>query len=844
MASKRIDINISGKANAGNALKTTSEQINQLAKNAKKPIELNVDTKRAISNMQAAEKQAAKSSSNMKKSFDSVGSGLDQIGMGLASVLGGFGAVEIGNMMWTGATQREFSKAYLAMQLGTDQAAAFAKEIERIVQLVPGDDTAMNNLLGSAATRGAAIKDLEKLGRTASDYFIAAQKTGMTQIEASQDLNSYILTGTTGELQRSRVLAGQVDTLENKKTVSERILALEAALVKNQWAGVSALDVTLLKWEVFKGKIQKAATDIGTNFIGALSGIFDYLTVLDDATAGWSSQLMIAGGAALALTPIALMLLPSMVQGFTMVTGAVKAFSTQAAIAGVVTHAAFWPAIAIVGGLTAALYVLTAGARANAETMRVYNDEIKNGDAHVQALRDTSARYSGELEGLKKKKQELIAAGKSTVGVEADIAFAEKNSASAAAAAAQAEIDLKAAREAKSTIDTQVTTQEQDYATQIRNSMVSSGKFTKEQIANFDAQSKALKEGTSLKQYGADQEKRIYDQSLGFTNDIVNGKNKESEAWLKDADALQSYTTGMDSLAKLERDYMNADSWLDKGKIYILQGITKAQVDWTNAMIVAGSYWGGFVQQVYGGAASIRGAWGNTVAWFMNGWNQIKSGAGWVYNAIVGSLSAAAGWVSKKASEIRNYITSKWEAARNFISARNIIGSVGSTAKQMYDGVVAWWNNAKAYVEGIPIVGQVVKAITGPRGPARGPAGPSGLNYNYQGYGGHQKDNVWSASGTTLTGNCVDMTLGLMGRYGGSMVAGTWNGGPHVWWQDNMGNQFDPARMAIDGIGTPPARGPGDGGNIVIYGDVYGFDDFAKKVEQASASIYFDAGRC
>jgi len=160
---------------------------------------------------------ASHSVDNITKSADNAKAGLGELGDLLGMVMGGIGAASIGNMLWTGATERQFNKAYLSMKLGSEQAEVMSHKIEDIVAAVPGDDTFMNTLLGSAAARGAAIEDLQKLGFVAADYLIAAKKTGQTQIEAQQDLNAYIMTGTTGELERSRVLAGQVDKLEERK---------------------------------------------------------------------------------------------------------------------------------------------------------------------------------------------------------------------------------------------------------------------------------------------------------------------------------------------------------------------------------------------------------------------------------------------------------------------------------------------------------------------------------------------------------------------------------------------------------------------------------------------------
>ncbi|WP_321422761.1 hypothetical protein [uncultured Methanobacterium sp.] len=251
---------------------------------------------------------AARGVDTITKSAETANHGLGELSNLLGMIMGGVGVASIGNMLWTGATERQFNQAYLAMKLGDAQAQSMARSIEEIVAAVPGDDTFMNTLLGSAAARGAAISDLKELGYVAADYLIAAKKTGQTQIEAQQDLNAYIMTGTTGEVERSRVLAGQVDKLEGKKTIHERILALDEALKANGYEGMSQMDIMTIKAETFKGKIQVAATEMGSKILPYLEKGVDFLLELDEKTGGWSTQIGLATAGivalALALGPV------------------------------------------------------------------------------------------------------------------------------------------------------------------------------------------------------------------------------------------------------------------------------------------------------------------------------------------------------------------------------------------------------------------------------------------------------------------------------------------------------------------------------------------------------------
>jgi hypothetical protein len=157
-----------------------------------------------------------------------------------------------------------------------------------------------------------------------------------------------------------------------------------------------------------------------------------------------------------------------------------------------------------------------------------------------------------------------------------------------------------------------------------------------------------------------------------------------------------------------------------------------------------------------------------------------------------------------------------------------------------------WQSVIDTYYRVKSIVSQAITSVVnfvtggGPAGPGiAGASGPfSGIGLKYESYQGHQKD-AWTAAGN-LSGNCVDMSLGLIQAAGtGSLVSGTWNGGAHVWARIG-GKDYDPARKALEGTWTPPARGPGGsnvGPAVIINGDVYGFDDFQKKVQQANNRI-------
>jgi hypothetical protein len=272
---------------------------------------------------------------------------------------------------------------------------------------------------------------------------------------------------------------------------------------------------------------------------------------------------------------------------------------------------------------------------------------------------------------------------------------------------------------------------------------------------------------------------------------------------------------GKNSFQKMLLDQMQG---VDFGKILggggAGQGILKALEgpfrdagnnikNWWNGL---GGWFGGLfarIGQIAGETgAYLSGAWANTMAFFQGIANSAIGGVLWLWNTLSGAVS------------------------------RGVAGTVSvfqSGLQWIYDTVRTVWDMVSRGVSGVV---NIVASITGGGGPG-GPMGPGGnisqaRGLNYQGYAGHQK-NPFEA--LLYGGNCVDMSLGLIGMAGtGSLVSGTYRGSPHVW-ANIGGKDYDPARRALEGTWTPPARGPGGSGTIVIYGDVYGYKDFAKKVE-------------
>ena len=291
-------------------------------------------------------------------------------------------------------------------------------------------------------------------------------------------------------------------------------------------------------------------------------------------------------------------------RGVASAVGLLAVAETAAAVAG---SAMFLPIIAGAAAAGIAIYALTAGMRSNADTMRGYNDALKNGEKRINELKGASESYKKKVTELTAEKNKLKAAGKDVGYIEKEIQDARYKSAQAARDAARAEQILKQARESHQRITTESTTDDTDYTTNIGQKLRETGRYSAEELETLDKQNASLRDGTALRQHGLNEKKRVHSEGTKFITDITEGKNAESEAWLKDKKAIDEYATGMDSLAKLEEKYMNSDSWTEKIGIWFEQGITKMQVGWINLMVVLGKGFPNLVSKI--------SSWLSTIDW-------------------------------------------------------------------------------------------------------------------------------------------------------------------------------------------------------------------------------------
>ena len=213
---------------------------------------------------------------NIKDGFSSIKQGASEVGAVLNDALASAG-------------KQETNKAFLEQALGDPKTAEKKiQDINSIVQNLPGDDSVMQGLLGQAVAKDASLttKELTEMGGAASDYFAAMKNYGKSSSEAFQDMNNYLMTGNTAEIERSPILANHIDKLKEGTTIQERSALLQEALNEEHWGGISAQDTYNNKLETFNGMLERGQYTLGGMFQEGAKGAMDFALQLDEDTHG------------------------------------------------------------------------------------------------------------------------------------------------------------------------------------------------------------------------------------------------------------------------------------------------------------------------------------------------------------------------------------------------------------------------------------------------------------------------------------------------------------------------------------------------------------------------------
>lgn len=229
--------------------------------------------------------------------------------------------------------------------------------------------------------------------------------------------------------------------------------------------------------------------------------------------------------------------------------------------------------------------------------------------------------------------------------------------------------------------------------------------------------------------------------------------------------------------------------------------------------------------------------------------NTVFGGVKDVVNSAVGILTSFANTLKTRWKGTIAWLKKAWKDAVKTIQSNPVVAKITQSGAWVINWLKKQWVNARNFIQSLPIVGRFMSSgnIPGAKTAVSamtvggGPGGPGFLNmasgFRYIGYGGMQQSlGQTFASGA---GNCVDGTLAQMAladMYGipAEMIQTTWRGSPHVYARI-AGRDRDIANRALTGSWNAPPRGPGGrSGAVIIYGDVYGYNDFVRKVEQAN----------
>lgn len=235
---------------------------------------------------------------------------VDQIGQGFDRLKQG--ASEVGQQMGTlldSAGKQETNSVFLERSFerqgkSASDAQKAMEGINRTVADLPGDDSIMQGLLSQALAKDASLtsKELGEMGTAAADYFQAMSYYGKPAAEAFQDMNNYLMTGNTAELERSPILANHIDKLKEATSIQERSNYLQEALTAEGWGGMSMQNTYNNKLETFNGMLERGRYNLGGMFQEGAKYAMDWALQLDESTNGLVGMSMALAGFATPIT--------------------------------------------------------------------------------------------------------------------------------------------------------------------------------------------------------------------------------------------------------------------------------------------------------------------------------------------------------------------------------------------------------------------------------------------------------------------------------------------------------------------------------------------------------------
>lgn len=279
---KRLDVTFDKVKLASSQLKLLSTDIDKVKAQSK--ISVDVDTKGASSNVQ-----------NVAQSFGMLGSSLQMATGALTQFLSIVGSGNMMGDMLQYASLRQTNQVMLTARRGRKEAEEMYDSIQQLVIRLPGNDTFMTQILTMLGTMDKSLStgDLNTIGNTISDYYMAAKAKGQFNNETERELRNYLMTGETRNLTNS-VLASEIESLKDLDNIMDRTDALQKAMQKTGLDSIAHYNTYANKLEEFTGRFQKAFADMGDYIIMLVQPLMELFNLIDDLTHSGASIIVLS----------------------------------------------------------------------------------------------------------------------------------------------------------------------------------------------------------------------------------------------------------------------------------------------------------------------------------------------------------------------------------------------------------------------------------------------------------------------------------------------------------------------------------------------------------------------
>ena len=214
--------------------------------------------------------------------------------------LGLLGMGSLFSEIWSATTMRESNKIMLSQKRSAEEVGKLYDTIQQKVLELPGDDTFFTNLLTMASTMDSNmnIQQVDDLGDTIADYYALAKAKGENDYETQKDIRSYLLSGNTRNFLNS-ALSTEIQLLKNKKSITERSIALEKAMQNVNMDGMAHYKSLTNALEEFKGHFQKAFADVGDSGLWIVKAFLQVYNAVDSFMGTGITQFIITLGVGL-----------------------------------------------------------------------------------------------------------------------------------------------------------------------------------------------------------------------------------------------------------------------------------------------------------------------------------------------------------------------------------------------------------------------------------------------------------------------------------------------------------------------------------------------------------------